>query len=87
MRTDRWTRICDIVTTAGKSEPVERRAYLQSSCGDDESLRREVEILLDADAEFVTVFGQPPSEDGGSILSKEGLFAQSTKGKSKKESA
>ena len=44
--TDRWSEIETLYNSACERKPEERRAYLESACGGDESLRLEVESLL-----------------------------------------
>jgi eukaryotic-like serine/threonine-protein kinase len=44
--TDRWHEIETLYNSACERKPEERRAYLESACGGDESLRLEVESLL-----------------------------------------
>ena len=46
MLIDRWREIETLYHSACKRKPEERRAYLESACGGDESLRLEVESLL-----------------------------------------
>jgi serine/threonine protein kinase/tetratricopeptide (TPR) repeat protein len=46
MMTDRWSEIETLYNSACERKPEERRAYLESACGGDESLRLEVESLL-----------------------------------------
>jgi len=46
MLTDRWREIETLYNSACERKPEERRAYLESACGGDESLRLEVESLL-----------------------------------------
>ena len=50
MKPDRWKQIDDLLEAALERLPFERAAFLDSACADDESLRREVESLLNADA-------------------------------------
>jgi serine/threonine protein kinase/tetratricopeptide (TPR) repeat protein len=46
MLTDRWHEIETLYNSACERKPEERRAYLESACGGNESLRLEVESLL-----------------------------------------
>jgi eukaryotic-like serine/threonine-protein kinase len=46
MLTDRWQKIESLYHSACALKPEERRKYLQSACGGDEGLLREVESLL-----------------------------------------
>ncbi|HEU4711387.1 MAG TPA: protein kinase [Pyrinomonadaceae bacterium] len=47
---DRWQRIKEIFQSAQEKTPAERIDFLNEMCGDDSSLREEVEALLTADA-------------------------------------
>lgn len=47
---DRWQRIKEIFQSAQEKTPAERIDFLNEVCGDDSSLREEVEALLTADA-------------------------------------
>jgi len=47
---DRWLRIKEIFQSARELKPEERSDFLDRACGDDKSLREEVEALLTADA-------------------------------------
>ena len=46
---DRWQRIKEIFQSAQERTPAERFEFLNQVCGDDESIREEVEALLTAD--------------------------------------
>ena len=48
MSADRWHRLNELFHGAIAVGPDERAAYLTSESGDDQSLRREVEVLIDA---------------------------------------
>jgi serine/threonine protein kinase/tetratricopeptide (TPR) repeat protein len=48
MSADRWHRLNEIFHAAIALEPDERAAYLHGRSGDDESLRREAEALIEA---------------------------------------
>ena len=50
MDTARWRRISAVFDAAFEVPEAEREALLHASCGADEDLRREVQLLLDADA-------------------------------------
>lgn len=47
---DRWQRIKEIFQSAQEKTPAERPSFLDAVCGDDPSIREEVEELLTADA-------------------------------------
>jgi serine/threonine protein kinase len=46
MEPERWRKIEQIYHAAREREPSEREPFLQEACGDDDSLRKEVESLL-----------------------------------------
>ncbi|MCO6511746.1 MAG: protein kinase [Aridibacter famidurans] len=50
MTPERWKRITEVYNSALEFEPGAREDYLEQACGEDTTLRREVESLLDADA-------------------------------------
>lgn len=50
MDTARWRRISAVFDAVFEVPEAEREALLRASCGADEELRREVQLLLDADA-------------------------------------
>ncbi len=56
---DRWQRIKEIFQSAQERTPTERLDFLDQVCGDDKSIRDEVEALLTADE----------SNDGDNFLS------------------
>src|ERR1700752_3882026 len=46
MTSARWQQINDLFHAALAHEPAQRADFLSNACGDDESLRREIESLL-----------------------------------------
>jgi serine/threonine protein kinase len=48
MQAERWRRISGIFKSALDLEPDERPAYLSAECGNDETLRQEVERLIES---------------------------------------
>jgi len=46
MRPERWSRVEQLFHSALKVEESQRPAFLEDTCGGDEDLRREVELLL-----------------------------------------
>jgi serine/threonine protein kinase len=48
MQPERWRQISGIFRSALALEPEERSAYVAAQCGADESLRREVELLIES---------------------------------------
>lgn len=51
---DRWQQINELFHTAVSLSPQARQAYLNNACAQDQSLRREVEKLIAADAAVET---------------------------------
>ena len=67
MDADRWARVAEIYQIARERAPSERGAYLSSSCGGDDELRREVESLL-AQAAKAVVIDAPVWEAAAGVL-------------------
>ena len=51
MSEERWRRVEDVFHRAADLASSERGAFLDSACGGDQDLRREVESLLAADSD------------------------------------
>src|ERR1044071_9231954 len=68
---DSWQRIKEIFQSAQELTPEERSDFLDRACGDDESLREEVEALLTADAENEDFLSAPAYEFAASIIAPE----------------
>ncbi len=64
MTAQEWERVKEIFDAVLAEAPVGRAAFLQSNCGEDSALRREVERLL-AEHERASGFLEPPSSGGG----------------------
>jgi len=65
MTSERWQQIEHVFHSVLAAEPAARKAALESFCGDDADLRREVQLLLDAEAEsgsFLASDSTPPEE-------------------------
>jgi eukaryotic-like serine/threonine-protein kinase len=69
---DRWQRIKEIFHSAQEHPPAERSDFLNEVCGDDMSLREEVEALLTADAGNDNFLTSPAFEFAAGMLSGEG---------------
>jgi serine/threonine-protein kinase len=50
MASDRWRQVSELYNAARARTPEDRAAFLAAACGNDETLRREVETLLEQDA-------------------------------------
>jgi eukaryotic-like serine/threonine-protein kinase len=76
MTPERWARMKEVFGAALETPESERGAYLESTCGGDAELRREIERLLTAErsAELRSpVFGilrQPPAFPEGQMLGR-----------------
>ena len=64
MRQERWHRVEELFHSALEREPSGRAAFLAAACGEDATLKREVEALLAADGDagsFLERDGEPAS--------------------------
>ncbi len=68
---DRWQRIKEIFHSAQDRTPDERPGFLNEVCGDDASIREEVEALLVADAENENFLTSPAFEFAAGMLASE----------------
>src|SRR6185369_15846827 len=68
---DRWQRIKAIFHSAQDRESAERSDFLNEVCGDDPSLREEVEALLTADAGNDDFLSSPAYEFAAGMLADE----------------
>lgn len=59
MKPERWRQVDQLFQAALERAPEDRPAFISEACGDDESLRREVEALLAADAEAGSLIEAP----------------------------
>src|SRR6185369_8850016 len=65
---DSWQRIKEIFQSAQELTSEERSDFLDRACGDDKSLREEVEALLSADATNEDFLSAPAYEFAASII-------------------
>ena len=68
---DRWQRIKEIFQSAQERTPAERFDFLNEVCGDDPSIREEVEALLTADASNEDFLSAPAYEFAAGMLADE----------------
>lgn len=73
MKPDRWQQVSGIFKSALALEPEERPAYVAAQCGQDESLRRDVERLIEShqqadDNNFIDL---PAAAEAGPLLFSE----------------
>ena len=69
MQPEHWRQIEDIFHAALEREPTDRQAYLDTACGGDETLRREVEALLHRDAKDGELLSEPIEKVADDVLS------------------
>lgn len=65
---DTWQRIKEIFESAQKLSGADRSEFLNQACGDDGSIREEVEALLTADASNDEFLSTPAYEFAASLL-------------------
>jgi serine/threonine protein kinase len=70
MQPERWQRISGIFKSALALEPAKRAAYVAGQCGADESLRREVERLIEShhQADSENFIESPAVAEGAPLL-------------------
>jgi len=68
---EHWQRIKAIFHSAQECAPADRASFLNSACGDDESMRQEVESLLAADETNEDFLGTPAYELMAGVLADE----------------
>jgi serine/threonine protein kinase/sugar lactone lactonase YvrE len=59
MQPERWQQVDQVFQAALERTPEERAAFISGACGDDDSLRREVEALLAADRQAGSLIKAP----------------------------
>jgi Tol biopolymer transport system component len=70
---DRWQRIKEIFQSAQERTPAERIEFLNEVCGDDQSIREEVEALLTADDSNDDFLSAPAYEFAAGMLAEEAI--------------
>jgi Tol biopolymer transport system component len=71
MDSERERQITGIFNSAIERKPDERSLYLDGACGTDESLRREVEALINSHESAGSFIDSPAYERGADLLSTE----------------
>src|SRR5215475_365918 len=59
MNPERWRQVDQLLGAALERAPEERAAFISEACGDDDSLRREVESLLAFDEAAKSFIEEP----------------------------
>jgi GAF domain-containing protein len=68
MNPDRWKVVDQLYHAARSRPPMERPAFLAEACGGDQSLRHEVESLLEIDPSADRLFSDPALEAAAAAL-------------------
>ncbi len=68
MNQDRWQKVKGLFDAVVELSPIERKRFLDNSCGSDDELRREVENLLDSDANAKSFLENPAAEEVASLI-------------------
>jgi eukaryotic-like serine/threonine-protein kinase len=71
MTPERWQRVKEIFQAAIQCAPGERSAFLSSECGDDESLRQEVDSLIASHEKDGSFIDSPAYEAATELLRTE----------------
>ena len=66
--TEEWERVQELFAAAVELPPEERTAFLDRECGDDETLRREVQSLLDSDEQAQSFIEGPAARLAPELL-------------------
>ena len=69
---ERWQRIKEVFHSAQERPPAERSDFLDEACGDDASMREELDALLAADAGNENFLTSPAYEFAAGMLASEG---------------
>jgi eukaryotic-like serine/threonine-protein kinase len=70
MDSERWKQIDEIFHQALEYEPPARDAYLTEACKEDESLRAEIEALIESHHKDSTFFDTPASDIAAESLAQ-----------------
>jgi hypothetical protein len=75
MTPERWQQIRDVLEEAQELEPVQRSAFLDRACLSDQSLRREVEVLLASSDDARSTFLKFAPASDGLIANLDGILS------------
>ena len=70
MQAERWRRIEELYHAAVELEEGKRGCFLEQACTDDETLRREIDSLLDYDREVSGFLESPALERAAESLAR-----------------
>jgi hypothetical protein len=79
--TDRWQTIKELFHASLEREPDQRPSFLDDACRGDDSLRREVELLVAANEKDGSFIDSPAYEVAAHLLMP--VAARSTSGRSR----
>ncbi len=68
MTPERWQRIKEVFESALQVEPAQRRAFISNACRVDESLRQQVESLIDSHERTGTFIDSPAYQAAAKFL-------------------
>src|SRR5689334_19586257 len=68
MTPERWQRVDEIFQAALELKPEERSAFIENACSGNEELRREVESLITADEQGLSVVDEPVFQVAAGLL-------------------
>src|SRR5215471_6625535 len=71
MTPEQWEQVGKIFDAAAALPPQDRSSFLDQACKEDESLRREVEVLLDLEGQAGDFLGAGAMEDVARVLAEE----------------
>ena len=77
MTPERWEQIAGVLEQALELDPNQRPAFLDQACKSDESLRQEVDALLESDNEVLSNFLQPTPLSAGLIANLQAVASGS----------
>ena len=78
MESERWLEIEQLYHAALERDERARAAFLAKACGGDESLRREVESLLESDAQAGSFIESPAIEVAARSMAVDGRLQGSS---------
>src|SRR5262245_3861301 len=76
---DRWKRVEDLFAAAYSLDPKRRDQFLREQCAGDDTLRREVEDLLDHTLESTQLLDKPALEHMAEHLAGKTLFRRGSR--------
>jgi serine/threonine-protein kinase len=71
MTPERWHRIVELAEATSKLDDQSTTAFLEEVCGDDDELRREVEVLMAHEKESRGLFEEPVFRLAGDLIARD----------------